>query len=122
MPFIGVRISWLMLARNSDLARLAASAAARACSSRKSISFSCVMSIIAPLISLGRPGSPSTRDLLRIHRTVPSGSNTRKSASSAPLNTLASPGRLIQRFGVVGMNHLPPFVQVHAQRLSGQAH
>ena len=27
MPFIGVRISWLMLARNSLLARLAASAA-----------------------------------------------------------------------------------------------
>ena len=29
MPFIGVRISWLMLARNSLLARLAASAASR---------------------------------------------------------------------------------------------
>ena len=29
-PFIGVRISWLMLARNSLLARLAASAAASA--------------------------------------------------------------------------------------------
>ena len=27
MPFRGVRISWLMLARNSDLARLEASAA-----------------------------------------------------------------------------------------------
>ena len=33
IPFIGVRISWLMLARNSDFAWLAASAAARACSS-----------------------------------------------------------------------------------------
>jgi len=31
MPFIGVRISWLMLARNSLLARLAASAASLAC-------------------------------------------------------------------------------------------
>ena len=30
MPFIGVRISWLMLARNWLLARLAASAASRA--------------------------------------------------------------------------------------------
>lgn len=29
-PFIGVRISWLMFARNSDFARAAASAAARA--------------------------------------------------------------------------------------------
>ena len=35
-PFIGVRISWLMLARNSLLARLAASAASRAaCSSAR---------------------------------------------------------------------------------------
>ena len=34
MPFIGVRISWLMLARNSLLARLACSAASFAfCSS-----------------------------------------------------------------------------------------
>jgi hypothetical protein len=33
MPFMGVRISWLMLARNSLFARLAASAASRACSS-----------------------------------------------------------------------------------------
>ena len=31
MPFIGVRISWLMLARNSDFERLAAWAAASAC-------------------------------------------------------------------------------------------
>jgi len=30
MPFMGVRISWLMLARNSLLARLAESAASRA--------------------------------------------------------------------------------------------
>ena len=32
-PFIGVRISWLMLARNSDLSRAAASASSRACAS-----------------------------------------------------------------------------------------
>ena len=30
MPFMGVRISWLMLARNALLASLAATAAARA--------------------------------------------------------------------------------------------
>jgi len=30
MPFIGVRISWLMLARKADLARLASSALSRA--------------------------------------------------------------------------------------------
>ena len=33
MPFIGVRISWLMLARNSLLMRLASSACRRASSS-----------------------------------------------------------------------------------------
>ncbi len=32
-PFIGVRISWLIVARNSDLARDACSAASRAASS-----------------------------------------------------------------------------------------
>ena len=32
MPFMGVRISWLMVARNSDLARLPASACSLACS------------------------------------------------------------------------------------------
>ena len=47
-PFIGVRISWLMLARKSLLARAAASAFSRAASSdvRSSISF--VMSSVAP--------------------------------------------------------------------------
>ena len=32
IPFIGVRISWLILARKSDFARFAASASSRACS------------------------------------------------------------------------------------------
>ena len=32
-PFIGVRISWLMVATKADLARLASSAPSRACSS-----------------------------------------------------------------------------------------
>jgi hypothetical protein len=35
MAFIGVRISWLILARKSLLARVAASALARACSSMR---------------------------------------------------------------------------------------
>jgi len=30
-PFIGVRISWLIVARNADFARLPCSASARAC-------------------------------------------------------------------------------------------
>ena len=35
-PFIGVRISWLITARNSDLARVAASATSRALASEAS--------------------------------------------------------------------------------------
>ena len=48
--FIGVRISWLMLAMKSFFARLAASAAT-------TISFSLVMSMEAPI---SRAGVPST--------------------------------------------------------------
>ena len=43
-PFIGVRISWLMFARNSLLARLASSAASRASRSARSTRLCCVMS------------------------------------------------------------------------------
>ena len=45
MPFIGVRISWLMLARNSLLARLAASAASLAIRSSSCASLISVMSV-----------------------------------------------------------------------------
>ncbi len=47
-PFIGVRISWLILARNSDLARSASSA--RCCASLSSCSraLSSVMSVLEP--------------------------------------------------------------------------
>ena len=41
MPFIGVRISWLMLARNSDLARVEASAWSRASTSSVACALSC---------------------------------------------------------------------------------
>ena len=44
IPFIGVRISWLMLARNSLFARLAASAASRACCSSSAARFCSVTS------------------------------------------------------------------------------
>ena len=46
-PFIGVRISWLMLARNSDFARLAASAASRA----RTNSWLIVSSLVAVAVS-----------------------------------------------------------------------
>ena len=57
MPFIGVRISWLMLARNSLLARLAASAASWAC-------LKAVMSVRR----LTTPPSLVTRSLIPIQR------------------------------------------------------
>ncbi len=44
MPFIGVRISWLMLAKNSDFTRTDSSAASRASASSASISLRSVMS------------------------------------------------------------------------------
>ncbi len=44
MPFIGVRISWLMFARNSLLARFAASAASFALASASSASLRAVQS------------------------------------------------------------------------------
>ena len=52
--FIGVRISWLMLARKSDLARVASSAASRAATSSAWLRLRSVMSvklITAPTIS-----------------------------------------------------------------------
>ena len=48
-PFIGVRISWLIVARNSDFARFAASAAASFC-------FSALMSRTIVSSPIGRPG------------------------------------------------------------------
>ena len=47
-PFIGVRISWLMLARNSLFASAAASARLRASSSESWSCFSFVMSVVDP--------------------------------------------------------------------------
>ena len=49
-PFSGVRISWLMLARNSDLARVACSAASLASSSSASTRFRSPMSLSMPTV------------------------------------------------------------------------
>ena len=49
-PFIGVRISWLIVARNSDFARFAASAAASFC-------LSALMSRTIVSSPIGRPAS-----------------------------------------------------------------
>ena len=57
MAFMGVRISWLMLARNSDLARSPASAAFLAAISAVSASLRAVMSRAMPSSPVQRPCS-----------------------------------------------------------------
>ncbi len=72
-PFNGVRISWLMLARNSLLARLAASASSRARSSSASAVRLAVIFCIAPTSRSGLPSS-STKysDVVKAQTTLPS--------------------------------------------------
>ena len=48
-PFIGVRISWLILARNSDFARSASTALCRASCSSRSCDFSSDTSMLEPI-------------------------------------------------------------------------
>ena len=71
-PLSGVRISWLMLARNSLFAVAAASAFARACSSDSRICLSLVMSSVAPISRHGSPSRYSGRAWMRRHLVVPS--------------------------------------------------
>ena len=83
MPFIGVRISWLMLARNSLLSRLAASAASLARFS-STVRF---FSVMSRRVTTTPPtaGSP-VRSLKEASttRTPPSGRVRRTSADAAP--------------------------------------
>ena len=65
-PFIGVRISWLMLARKSLLARVAAIAASRARRSSASNRLRSVMSSIWTTKWSGSPASSLTSDTLRM--------------------------------------------------------
>jgi hypothetical protein len=76
-PFIGVRISWLMLARNSLFARLAASAAFFAVLSSASACLRSVTSWEMPTPRTGLPYSSSKQPVPLNHRTVPSGRNDR---------------------------------------------
>ena len=57
MAFIGVRISWLVLARNSDLTLADSSAASRASASSASASFSAVMSLETPSVPTISPSA-----------------------------------------------------------------
>ncbi len=58
MPFIGVRISWLIIARKSLLARLAASAASLAAISARRASVASVMSTTVPRCPVTAPLPP----------------------------------------------------------------
>jgi hypothetical protein len=60
MPFKGVRISWLTVARNVLFAVFAASAALRASISAASFIFSRSILRIAPTTRATRPSSPRT--------------------------------------------------------------
>ena len=53
-PFIGVRISWLMLARKSDFTLEASSAASRDCSKSASTRCRTVMSLTNSLLAWAR--------------------------------------------------------------------
>ena len=69
-PFIGVRISWLMLARNSLFARLAASAASRAPRSASCALTRSVTSMMDESAAYGSadPACVRGRVLMEIHR------------------------------------------------------
>ena len=83
-PFIGVRISWLMLARNSDLSREPSSAAWRA---RTSTSMLCTASTTpATLPCASRHGCT----VQRMKTVLPS---SRASASSGSLTTSPASAR-----------------------------
>ena len=63
MAFMGVRISWLTLARNSSLARLAASAASFACRNSSSGPLAIGDVAVLPMIGsacLEHPAGPGT--------------------------------------------------------------
>ena len=49
--FIGVRISWLIIARNEDFARVASRAASRACAISSVARRACVTSTLTPQIA-----------------------------------------------------------------------
>ena len=121
IPFMGVRISWLMLARNSDLARFAASAAAqRLLHPQKH--FLLLRDVDhRSADQFGLPPSPSTRDSQRIQRTVPSGVTTGIRAERSNLGHRLV-RRRIQGIPIVEVDHLSPSLQRHPQWLSAQAH
>ena len=82
IPFIGVRISWLMLARNSLFARFAASAASLACRNSASDRLPCVISLLTPTIpTISLCWLVKGTLDMRIHRTFPSALTADRSPS-----------------------------------------
>ncbi len=81
MPFIGVRISWLIVARNSDFAWLAASAWRRASISSRSARFRSVMSRMMPVNST----SSMPRTSVTVRSMVNSLPSLRTATSSRPM-------------------------------------
>jgi hypothetical protein len=76
-PFMGVRISWLMLATNSDLAALALSASSLAALISSSAFFLSVMSSPTAWRNWSFPDESKKALLIqRCHRREPSGANT----------------------------------------------
>ena len=86
MPFMGVRISWLMLARNWPLATLAASAATRACSNSRSPSLRREMSSITQTVPWARSSGLMALPLMTQGMTVPSFFLSRYSTCSTSLS------------------------------------
>ena len=77
--FIGVRISWLIEARNSDFARVAARAWAWAASRASSAALYSEMSTITPMSSRASPSATMTDTMSRSHTRRPSCVTTRYS-------------------------------------------
>ena len=92
-PFIGVRISCDMLARNSDLARLALSAASRACSACWCAAAICSSAALRAVMSVNvltapPPGSGTLRNSI-IRPFGRRRSRTRGSSRAPPLLTIS---------------------------------
>ena len=110
MPFMGVRISWLMLARNSLLARLAASAASLARCSSASACFRAVTSSQTPRTQRPRPSTWIGTLVVCSHRVRPlvvrgcSAMNTVSPLSIARWS--ASRKRSTSTWGSPGLAHL----------------
>ena len=105
-PFIGVRISWLMVARNSLLARLAASAASRACRSSSSARLCTVMSLYVDTKPPPRMGLSWTSMMrpLDSSRSTRRGWNVRAWATRSAVCAAGSPGPYSPRSATTRQN------------------